>query len=91
MPIADLTIDIHKDRRGRQDALAWTARNKSKPNAHDAAVMGHALEVLLGGVRRTRPAGDRTRSLGGTVAGTQTFVPCRRGFSRAARRDRLQF
>jgi hypothetical protein len=48
MPIAKLTIEIHKGgRRGTQDSFTWTARSKAKPNAHDAAVMGHALEVLL--------------------------------------------
>jgi hypothetical protein len=47
LPIADLTIEIHKGRQGDQDFFNWTARNKAKPNAHDAAVLGHALEVFL--------------------------------------------
>jgi hypothetical protein len=47
MPIADLTIEIHKGRQGPQDSFTWTVQNKAKPSDHDAAIMGHALEVLL--------------------------------------------
>jgi hypothetical protein len=47
MPAADVTIDIRAGRHGDQDWFNWSARDKATPNAHDAAVMGHALEVLL--------------------------------------------
>jgi hypothetical protein len=47
IPIADLTIEIHKGRRGTQDFFDWNAWDRAKPSARDAAVMGHALEVLL--------------------------------------------
>lgn len=43
----DVTIEIRKGRQGDQACFDWTARGLSQPSAPDAAVMAHALEVLL--------------------------------------------